>query len=175
MCELITASLAAIGTSISTAAGATAAAATALPLAGIGTALSIGGSLIQGVNTYKAGKAQARALEQQARDERSLAAVADQRTRAQFRTAISKQMSELAARGVSLDSPSAILLGQTAAQEMSFESQSVRSQGAARTSELSSAAAIARGQARSGLLKGGFDAAGTFLTRAPDLWPELLK
>ena len=176
----IIAGLSAIGSAIgglgATAAGATAGAATAVTgLQAVGTALAVGGSLIQGVNANRMGKAQARALEQQARDERNLAAVQESRTRMQFRTAVRKQMAELAARGVSLDSPTAVLLGQTAAQEMSFESQAIRSGGAARSTELTGAARIARGQAQSSLLKGGFDAAGSFLTAAPDLWPELLS
>lgn len=174
----VVAGLAAIGNVVGgmTAAGATAGAATAATgLQAIGTALAVGGSLVQGINANRMGKAQARALEQQARDERNLAAVQEGRTRMQFRTAMRKQMAELAARGVSLDSPTAVLLGQTAAQEMSFESQAIRSGGQARSTELTGAARIARGQAQSSLLKGGFDAAGSFLTAAPKLWPELLS
>lgn len=172
--------LAAIGSAMgglgATAAGATAGAATAATgLQAIGTALAVGGSLVQGINANRMGRAQARALERQARDERNLAAVQESRTRQQFRTAMRKQMAELAARGVSLDSPTSVLLGRTAAQEMSFESQAIRSGGQARSTELTGAARIARGQAQSSLLKGGFSAAGSFLTAAPDLWPELLS
>lgn len=176
MCVI--AGLTAIGSALggATAAGATAGAATAVSgLQAVGTALAVGGSLMQGINDSRAAKYQARMLEQQARDERNLSAVQESRTRMQFRTAMRKQMAELAARGVSLDSPTAVLLGQTAAQEMSFESQAIRSGGQARTTELTGAARIARGRAQSSLLKGGFDAAGSFLTAAPDLWPELLS
>lgn len=179
MCVI--AGLAAIGNMVgslgATAAGATAGATTAAAtgLQAVGTAMAVGGSLVQGINANRMGKAQARALEQQARDERSLAAVQESRTRQQFRTAMRQQMAQLAARGVSLDSPTSILLGRTAAQEMSFESQAIRSGGQARTTELTGAARIARGQAQSSLLKGGFDAAGSFLTAAPKLWPGLLS
>jgi len=175
MCELMSAAIASIGSAVSTAAGSVASAVTALPLTGIGTTLAVGGSLIQGVNDHRMGKAQARALEQQARDERNLAAVQESRTRMQMRAQMAQQRAELASRGVSLDSAGAVLLGQTAAQEMAFESQAIRSGGAARTAELSHSARIARGQATQGLLRGGVNAAGSFLTAAPKLWPELAR
>lgn len=174
MCEFISATLAALGTAAggATAAGATATAATGLQV--LGTGLAVGGSLLSGYQAYRTGKDQARMLEQQAVSERNLAAVKEQRTRAQFRTAMRKQMAELAKRGVSLDSPTAVLLGQTAAQEMAFEGQAVRSEGAARGIELGADARIARSRASSALLKGSFDAAGSMLTGSPKIWPELL-
>ena len=178
MCELITTALTAIGSTFggATAAGATAGAATAASgLQVIGTGLAIGGSLFQGYQSYQAGKAQADMLEQQAIDQRNASAIKEQRSRAQFRTAMRKQMAELSARGVSLDSPTAVLLGQTAAQEMSFESQAIRSEGAARGIELSADARIARNRGASALFKGGFDAAGALMTGAPKIWPELLS
>ena len=174
----IPAVLTAIGTAVgsTTAAGAAAGAATAgSGLASIGTALAIGGSLFQGIQTYQSSKAQAAALEQQAVNERNLAAVKEQRGRAQFRSAMRKQMAELAARGIAMDSPTAVLLGQTAAQEMAFEGQAIRSEGAARGIELGADARIARGRATSGLLRGTFGAADAFLTGAPKIWPELLS
>ncbi|MGR3521940.1 MAG: hypothetical protein ACU0FT_04220 [Paracoccus sp. (in: a-proteobacteria)] len=178
MCEIITTALTALGSVAggTTAAGAAAGAATAgTGLSILGTGLAVGGSLLQGYQNRQASRAQARMLEQQARDERSLAAVKEQRTRAQFRTAMRQQMAELSARGISINSPTAVLLGQTAAQEMSFDSQAIRSGGAARYGELSSSAIIARNRGTSAMLKGGFDAAGSFLTSAPGLWPELLS
>lgn len=173
MCEIVTGMLAAAGKAVATAAGATASAATSLPLAGLGTAMMGGGALVQGISGYQAGKAQARLLEHQARDEQRLNAATEQRTRLQMRAQIARQRAELAGRGVSMDSAAAVLLGQTAATEMAFESQSIRSQGAARRAELTSSATIARGQGMQSLLAGGFNAAGAFMTAAPKLWPEL--
>ena len=74
---------------------------------------------------------------------------------------------------MSLDSPAAILLGQTAAQELSFESQAVRSTGAARDAELSAEARLVRAKGAEAMLKGTFSAAGTLLSAAPKLWPGL--
>ena len=175
MCVL--AALSAIGSAVGggTAAGATAAASTAASgLSAVGTALGIAGSLYSGISSYQAGKAQAAALKDQARTEQQLNAVQDQRTRREYAAQMRQQAAELAARGISLDSPTAVLLGQTAAQEMSFASQAVRSDGAATQAELSNGQRLARARATQGLISGATSAAGALLTGAPKIWPELL-
>ena len=63
-------------------------------------------------------------------------------------------------------------MGQTAAQEMSFAAQSVRSEGQARQIELSNEARLARARGQQGLLTGAFSAAGSLLSGAPKIWPE---
>lgn len=167
------------GAAAATAAGATAAAGTAAAgastLATLGTIFSVGGALIQGVTGLQAANAQVDAIEGQAKTEAQLAATEDQRRRGVMMGQIAQQRAELAARGVTLDSPTAIMLGQTAAQEMSFESQAVRSGGMARQAELSSSATQARAAGVSSMLKGGFTAAGSLLTAAPDLWPGFMR
>lgn len=140
-----------------------------------GLATSIGGALFQGMQASKTYKAEAAAIADQKRTEAQLTAVEDQRTRLKFRSAMRQQTAELAARGIDISSPTAVLLGQTAAQEMSFASQEVRSRGAARQRELTSTEQIAKSKATSSLLNGTFSAAGNFLTGEPDVWPELLK
>ena len=158
-----------------TAAGATAAAGATFggALQTLGTIVGIGGSLIQGIQSANAARAQAAAIDQQRQTEQRLNAVQDQRTRQRFNTAIAQQRAELAARGVSLDSPAAMLLGQIAAQELSFESQAVRSTGFARDAELSAEARMVRARGAEAMLKGTFSAAGTLLKSAPTLWPGL--
>lgn len=167
---------AALGTAFggATAAGATAAAATgASTLSTLGTILSVGGALYQGISGYKTAKAQAAAIGEQKATEARLTATEDLRRRNQFRTAIRKQTAELAARGVAIDSPTAIALGQSAAAELSFDSQATRSRGDATQRELTASQRIASSRATTSLLKGTFSAAGTLLNAAPDLWPEL--
>lgn len=163
-------------------AGATAAGATApagMTMGGMlqvaGLVASVGGALFQGIQASKTYKAEAAAIADQKRTEAQLTAVEDQRTRLKFRSAMRQQTAELAARGIDISSPTAVLLGQTAAQEMSFASQEVRSRGAARQRELTSTEQIAKSKATSSLLNGTFSAAGNFLTGEPDVWPELLK
>ncbi len=158
-----------------TAAGATAAATTAGALQTLATIATIGGTLYSGITAYQTGKEQAAAYEAQARTEAQLTATQDQRERAKMAGAIAQQRAEIAGRGIELSSPTAIYLGQTAAQEMSFDSQALRSGGVARQQELSSQAKISRANASAGLVKGVIGAAGDFLTMGPDTWPGLLR
>lgn len=176
MCELITGTLmAALGAGGATAAGATAATAGSFGagLAQLGTLVSIGGSLAQGFAANRAAKQNIALIEQQKQTERQLNAVQDQRERAKFSAAISKQAAELAARGVQLDSPTAIYLGQSAAQEMAFNSQSILSTGEARQAELTGEQQVLEARGQMSLLRGNLSAAGTWLNRKPDAWPGL--
>ena len=152
---------------------ATGAAAAANSLSTLGTIVSVGGSLLSGIQGAQAASAQAKALDQQARTEAQLAATQEQRERKQFLSAIAQQRAELAARGVQLDSVTAVALGQTAAQEMSFQGQATRSGGAARVAEISASARAARAGRTGSMLKGIFSAADSVLIAAPDIWPGL--
>ncbi len=155
------------------AATATGAAAAANTLTTLGTIVSVGGSLMAGMQGAQAAKAQASAYEQQARTEAQLAATKEQRERKEFMAAIGQQRAELAARGVQLDSVTAVALGETAAQEMSFQSQSTRHAGASRVAELSAAAKASRASRTGSMLRGIFGAADSVLTAAPSIWPGL--
>jgi hypothetical protein len=154
------------GAGAATASGATA-------LATIGAGISAVGSIAQGIMGARAAREQAAAIEQQRQTEAVLTATRDQRERREFRSAIAKQRAELVGRGVNLDSPTAVLLGQTAAREMSFQSQATRAGGQARSQELSAQARAARARGVQSLLRGGLGAADTVLTAAPDIWPGL--
>lgn len=164
------------GGAAATAAGATAAAATGgigATLATIGTVVSAGSQLMAGRAQAQAGTYQARLLEQQRETERALASVEAQRTSRRFDMQIAQQRAEIARRGVSLDSPTAVLLGETAAREASFAEQEVRSRGDAKAAELTGSARMARARGRQGMLSGGLSAASTILSAAPTLWPGL--
>lgn len=155
-----------------TAAGSVAGAATAGSLLStLGTVVGIGGSLLQGIQGARAAEANVAAIAAQKATEAQLNATEELRTRKKFMSAIAQQRAELAAKGVTLDSVTAVALGQTAAQEMSFESQRIRSEGAARQVELSNEQRQMRANRLSSILKGSFQAADTLLTAAPDLWP----
>lgn len=176
MCIPALAALAAGGTGAATAAGATAAATAAgSTLQTLGLIASVGGSLYSGMSAMQMGKAQAAQIEAQRVTERNLNATKDHRASLQFAKQIRQQAADLAARGFDLGSPTAVLLGQEAAQEMAFNSQAIRSEGQARDAELSASARIARSQATKSMITGTVGAAGKFITAAPDIWPELLK
>jgi len=139
----------------------------------VGTIASVRGALAQGNAEAAAAAQNIGFIERQKLTEARINATEDQRRRGSMFSAIRTQMAELAARGITLDSPSAIMLGQNAAQELSFESQSVRSVGAARTEELTNEQRQIRARGQSGLLRGRYSAASTLLTAGADLWTGL--
>ena len=168
------------GATAATAAGATAAAGTAAAGAGlagtlatVGSLLAVGGQVAAGVQGAQAANAQIAALEDAKAQERALNAQTDQRERVKFAGQIAQQRAELAARGVTLDSVTAIALGQTAAQEMSFNSQAIRSDGQARQIELTAEQRNARLIRGSAIMRGVLGASADLLKSAPDLWPGL--
>lgn len=181
MCEVVSTFLATLGTgATATATGATATAATAATgfgatLQGLGTALAIAGPVVQGIQANRAAKETAAALERQEKTTAVLNSIEDQRARRQFRREIAAQRAGLVANGVALDSPTAVFLGETAAREMAFASASVRQTGMAEREELTTSARLARARGRQSMFKGGFSAAASLLSKAPDLWPELVS
>lgn len=144
-------------------------------LQNIGTIASVGGSLASGFMQANAMRAQADQIKQQQATERQINAVEDQRFRSRFMSQIAQQNAELAARGVSLDSPTAALLGQYAGQELEYGSQSIRAGGEARDIELSAAEQQINSSATLSMFRGGFSAAGSLLNATPQLWPGLLS
>lgn len=179
MCLLAALPALGLGTTAATAAGATAAATTAgaatsaSMLQTIGLVTSIGGSLAQGIAGANAANYQAALIEQQAQTEAELTAIEDERTRAEFNKAMRQQVAELAARGIQIDSPTALLLGREAASEMSFASQEVRARGQATQRELTAEQQVLEARATQSLLTGSVSAAGAFLDGGPEVWPEL--
>lgn len=176
MCDfIITPLMAAMGAGGAGLTGGAVTAAGAKAMAQVGTAVSIAGSVAQGVMGMQAANAQAAHLQNASEQTKALASIQEQRERRVMASQIAQQRAELAGRGINLSSPTAVYLGQTAAREMSFQSQSIRSQGQARAQELSAQARMARARATQSLLQGGLSAAGSFLTAAPDIWPGLLQ
>jgi hypothetical protein len=139
----------------------------------IGLATNVGGALAQGQATADAANQNIRYAEEQKLQEAQLSHIRDTQLREQFRQALGRQRLEMGARGVSLDSPSALVLGDTAAREMSLASQEVRAESGARVAELTAEQRRYRAEGRLALLTGKLSAAGSFLTKAPDIWPSL--
>lgn len=176
MCEFVTTALTTLLTgSGATAAGATAGAATAgSALLKAGTFLAAGSSIYGGIASYRANREMVRDIERQKETEAQLNSVREQRAVQQYKTALATQRAELAKRGLSLDSPTAVFLGQTAAREMAFEAQTIRQGGQATQQELTDSQRRLKTRGTVDLFRGGLSAAGRVLTAAPDLWPELL-
>jgi len=179
MCDfIITPLLSAFGGgAAATAAGATAGAATAGTFAStlttLGTLVSIGGSLYQGIAGAREARAQSAAIEEQKATEAKMTAIEERRTRARYTSETRRQVAQLAARGIASDSVTAILLGQSAAQEMSFASQGVRQGGAARQTELTQTQKALKARGTKSMLGGVLSASDSLLAAAPDIWPGL--
>ena len=155
-----------------TAAGA-GALATGLKFAGL--ALSVVGPIIQGQQTARAARVNAEYTRQQSETVAQLTATKADREQEQYRQLIARQRGELIARGVQLDSPTAVFLGETAAREMAFNAQAIRSDGQAQRQELSAEEAAWRARGKRALFQGGLSAAGALLNQEPDDWVELLS
>lgn len=88
----------------------------------IGAAASIYG----GVQQNKAGQAQARIARQEAQQREALGAIEATRVRERMRQQIGLQTAQLAARGLQLDSPTALGLAGAAGEEAFLEEQASR-------------------------------------------------
>ncbi|MGI3163070.1 hypothetical protein ACRARE_00050 [Pseudooceanicola sp. 200-1SW] len=141
----------------------------------IGTVLAIAGPLVQGAQTAAAARANVELIENQKQQQRALDATRADRERRRFQSQIAVQRAELAARGVQLDSATAVLLGQSAAAELSFNDQAIRSGAQATQNELTAEQVNYRAKASQALLRGGLSAAGAWLDRPADEWAELLS
>ena len=140
----------------------------------IGTVASIGGTIYSGIQANQHAQMQIQQIEDQKKQYAQISAQEEQASNARFQSEIAQQRGQLIASGVTLDSPTAIYLGQNAAREMSFEAQSIRSRGMAQQQTLTNEQAALQARGRQAMFTGLTSAAGRALTAAPDLWPELL-
>ena len=74
-----------------------------------------------------------------------------------------------------MNSPTAVYLGQSAAEEMAFAGAAIRQNAEATSSELTAQRQALEMRGRNAMTRGMFSAAGTVLSAAPDQWPELLS
>jgi hypothetical protein len=156
------------------AAGASAGTGVFSSLAGLGKTIAIGGSILQGIQSANAARENADLVQRQMDQEKRNNTTKAERERLRFRSMMAQQRAELAGRGVQLDSPTAVFLGETAAREMSFNDQSIRATGQAVQTELSAEQRSWRARGTSALLRGGLSAASGWLNREPEQWKELL-
>lgn len=138
-------------------------------------AAQVGGTFLGGMSDSSAAAQSANAYARQSAQHMVHGSVEEQRTRAKMRSATRTQASELAGRGIDLGSPTAIYLGQQAGAEMAFAGASVRQNAVADAQEADATAQMYRAKSRQNFLTGSLGAAGTLLTGAPQVWPELLK
>ncbi len=144
-----------------------------LASSGVGVGLSTAAMLYTGYSTYQTSKQNTAHIAEQRETERRLNFIRDQRTRDKVRQQLATQRAELASRGIQLDSPTAIMLGRDAAEELEFQSAAVRRGGEARDQELSAEQRMVQARGKQALFGQGLSAAGFVLQQAPDLWPGL--
>lgn len=95
------------------------------------------------------------------------------RSRSKMDRLIARQRGQLAARGLRLDSASALDLGEEAGTENFMEAQSARFNTKSRVDAKTNEAAIYDYTARTSMMNGVFGAATRGLGQALDLWPQL--
>ena len=142
-------------------------------LSALGTAVSVAGSLYQGVSTYQTNQRNSKAAVAQAGEEAYLSTIEDHELRKDMAAQAASQKLSLAKRGIAPDSPTAIMLGRVAAEETAKASSKVRRRGRNRVEELSAEARNYRARAKMGLITGAFSGAGSVLQAAPKIWPGL--
>lgn len=142
-------------------------------IAAIGTGVSAAGQISAANKAKKAGAANAAALKEVMAAEKAMTAIEDVRTRSRFRTEMRKQSTELAARGIALDSPTAMLLAEQAGRELSFMSQGIRQKGEAKQAELKTGLAQNNAMTAQQVAQGQVGAASTILNAVPDIFPGL--
>lgn len=175
MCDFITPLIAAGAGGAAAAGGAAVAAGSGLNmLQTLGLIAGLGGTVANTVGTNRAISAQQTALAEQDRVQQQLNMIEDQRTRAEMGRQMAQQRAELVSRGIDLSSPTAVHLGVSAARELSFASQRVRSEGQARSVEIGAQQRMLRARRTASTIRGVTTVADTVLTAAPDIWPELL-
>lgn len=141
--------------------------AAAAPIAA--TALSAGSSLMAGRSTAAGYVAEAAQAESQAKGTDLQAVQSSERRREDLRAALAAITAQRAARGLSLDSPSAV------AVEREIRRQSVRDEGVERlgfmnqASALRRQAAVKRKGAKNAMTMGLIQAAGTLVTSGADI------
>lgn len=139
----------------------------------VGLALSTAGGVYSAVQQSNMAKQNAAFARYEAEQTKEIGRANEAAARNRMSRLIARQRGQLAARGVRLDSASAMDLGEEAATESFMEAQSARFNTNSRVAAKSNEAAIYDFSARTGLVNGMFHTAANGLGQALDLWPQL--
>jgi len=138
-----------------------------------GLVLSGGSWLAQAQQQRSIGQYDAAVARNQAITQQEIGNVEEQRARSRMDRLISQQRGQLAARGVRLDSASALRLGQQSAEEASVEAAAQRFNTDQQVTALNSEAQLAEARGSVGFVSGLTRTAARSITGALQLWPEL--
>jgi protein-disulfide isomerase len=132
-----------------------------------------GGQIYSGMTQKAIGEANAAAATQQAAVARQVGRHNQKRMRDRMSRLIGRQTGQIASRGVQLDSQAAGNLAEDAGYERAVESQVAQFQTAQQVAQFQNEATIQEFRGTTGMMQGVFNAGGTVLNGALDLWPEL--
>lgn len=136
-------------------------------------AVSVGGSIVGGIQQRNTANANASMMRAEAAREGQLGALRDSAVRRDYRMKAGLQRSQLAAQGVTLDSLTSLDLGRDLGEQAFLDSQNARLDSASRQTRLTNESRLARAEGSAALFRGFSSAASTALTAAPTLWPGL--
>lgn len=143
-----------------------AAAAVPMVLMAAGTAISAGATIYSGIQQNNVAKANAKAAEMEAKQQRQIGRVQEMQARDRMRHAIARQRAGLAASGINLASTSSVDLGAEAGEQAFLDAQAVRTSSDARARNLEFEARLARAGGRMAMFGGFARGAATGLSGA---------
>ncbi|MES2667928.1 MAG: hypothetical protein V4712_17725 [Pseudomonadota bacterium] len=135
--------------------------------------LSVGGGVYSAYSQNQMAKQNAAFARYEAEQTREIGKANEARSRDRMGRLIARQRGQLAARGVRLDSASALDLGEEGAKENFMEAQASRFNTDVRVKSKLNEAAISDYTARTALVNGVFGTGAKALGQSLDLWPEL--
>ena len=129
----------------------------------LGTALTIGGSLFQGVSSMQSGKAQSKQAKQNAALASQQAAIDADKMRKQTGLRVSANKAAYGAAGIMTNSGSALLVDITQTEEGEIDAQNILRQGIINSNAYSMEANSSSSQGTTGLIGGIVNAGGSYL------------
>jgi hypothetical protein len=142
-------------------------------LSAIMLATSVAGGAYSAYTGYAANKQNAALARYEAEQTREIGRANEMKARDRMSRLIANQRAQLAARGVRLDSASALDLGEEGGQQAFMEAQAARFNTNVRATAKSNEAAIYDYNATTGLVSGFLGTGAKALGNSLELWPEL--
>lgn len=138
-------------------------------------AVTIGSQVVGGIQQAQVHKANARMAQIEADQQRDIGRIEEMNARTRMDALISRQAGQLAARGIQLDSASALDLAEAAGREKFMEAQAARFNRESRATSLENESSLSSSYAGGAILGGASRAGATFMNAAPTIWPGLMQ
>ncbi|WP_226779017.1 hypothetical protein [Oceaniglobus trochenteri] len=139
----------------------------------IAVALSAAGGIAGAIQQRNIGKANAAMARAEAEQTREIGRYNETKARTRMQQLMARQRGQLAARGVRLDSATALDLGERAGRETSVEGSAQRFNADSRATAQSNEAVLSEYRGKMGFITGIAQTGSRALTQSLDLWPGL--